>query len=149
MVVEETLNKIPPHDYLAISGDCSLEEAAERLIHMRQIRGVYVVDAKERLQGYLSLGVLIRNVMGGRFKPYFHLRSLLARLTTEKVADIMTKNVVYARKEDDIERTLERMIPRNMKEIPIVDDEGRMIAVVGIIDLWVLVRRLSENKDEQ
>ena len=141
MRIGEALDKIVSQPYLAISGESSLEEVAEQITRERQIRGIYVLDGQGRLEGYLSLGVVIRNVVTSRYKPLFHIRSLLTRVTSEKVADIMETNVIYAGKNDPVERVLDWMTGRNIKEIPIVDDERRIIAIANILDLWRLVEK--------
>lgn len=87
------------------------------------------------------LGALIREVIAAQHKPQFSVRSLLTRITSEDVADIMDKHVIYAQRDDDLEKILNLMIYHNIKEIPVVDEDQRIIANVGILDLWRLVER--------
>ena len=141
MKISEVLDKIGDIPYLTISGDCTLNEATEKIIGMGQLRSIYVVDKQGRLQGTLSLGVFIREVISARHKPQFSVRSLLTRITSEDVADIMDKHVIYAQKDGDLEKILNRMIYHNIKEIPVVDEDQRIVANVGILDLWRLVER--------
>lgn len=141
MKIREALDKIGHLPYLAISGACTLEEIAEKITDMRQTRGIYVVDDQGRLQGTLSLGALIRHVIAARNKPDFHVRTLLARITCEKVADIMDKHVIYALVDDDLDRVIDRMVRFNIKEIPVVDQERRIMANLGILDLWALMEK--------
>jgi CBS domain-containing protein len=141
MTIGEALNQIVNLPYLAISTDCALEEAAEKITRMPHIRGIYVVDEQGRLQGYLSLGVLIRNVVASRDKPHFTARSLLAQITSKKVAHIMDSHVIYAQENDDLEKVVDRMAHRNIKQIPVLDEGWRIIANVGILDLWKLLER--------
>lgn len=141
MKIGEALDKIGYTTYLTILGECTLEEASEKMSKMPQIRGIYVLDKQGRLEGYLSLGVLIRDVIAARHRYSFHVRSLLARITSEKVADIMDENIIFAQKGDDIKKVLDLMVNRNIKEIPVVDEERHIIASLGIIDLWKLVEK--------
>ena len=141
MKIGEALDKIGYTTYLTISGECTLEETSEKMSKMPQIRGIYVLDKQGRLEGYLSLGVLIRDVIAARHRYSFHVRSLLARITSEKVADIMDENIIFAQKGDDIKKVLDLMVNRNIKEIPVVDEERHIIASMGIIDLWKLVEK--------
>ena len=150
MKVNEALDNMVNLPYLAISGESCVEEIAEEISSssMRHIRGIYVVDDQGRLEGYVSLGVLIRNVMDARYKPHFHARSLLDRITCEKVADIMEKHLIYARQDDDLKKVLDRMVRSNIKQIPVVDEEQRIIVNVGILDLWKLVyHREPQQRD--
>jgi CBS domain-containing protein len=135
MKVSEALSQLAGLPYLAVGGECTLEEVADKIKDQRQVRGIYVVDAEERLLGTVSLGVLIRHLTAARHKPLFHVRSLLTRLTSANVIDLMDKNVVYARKEEDLDRVLDRMIHSNIKEIPVVDEAKRIVAVLSLLDL--------------
>ena len=139
MKVSEALTQLASQPYLVVGGDCTLEEISDKIKDQRQVRGVYVADPKGRLQGTLSLGVLIRHLTSARHKPLFHMRSLLAQLTTGKVGDLMDKNVLYARLEDEVDEVLDRMIHSNIKEIPVVDEDGRVMAVMSLLDLWRLL----------
>jgi CBS domain-containing protein len=141
MKVSEALTQLVSLPYLAVSGDCTLEEISDRIKDQRQVRGIYVVDAEGRLLGTLSLGVLIRHLTTARHKPLFHVRSLLTRLTSTNVVDLMDKHVVYAHKDEDLEGILDRMIHSNIKEIPVVDEEKRIISVLSLLDLWRLLGR--------
>ncbi len=138
MKVSEALSQLAGLPYLVVGGECTLEEVADKIKDQRQVRGIYVVDAEERLLGTVSLGVLIRHLTAARHKPLFHVRSLLTRLTSANVIDLMDKNVVYARKEEDLDRVLDRMIHSNIKEIPVVDEAKRIVAVLSLLDLWRL-----------
>jgi CBS domain-containing protein len=131
--VLETIFNLP---YLAIQAECKLAQASEQVTQNPQIRGIYVVDEGERLQGYLSLGVLIRHVIASRHKPQFHVRSLLSMLTAKTVADLMERDIICAHPYDTVESILDRMVQRNIKQVPVVDEDHRIIAVVNILDLW-------------
>jgi len=139
MKIGDVLHKIGNLPYLTIHIDCTLEEASRKISDVGHLRTIYVLGHEGRLQGVLSLGELIRNMITAGHKPHFYARSLLARITAKKAADIMDKYVVYARKEDDPNSVLERMIDNHIKEIPVVDEDKKIIANIGIIDLWKLI----------
>jgi CBS domain-containing protein len=141
MKFAEILDSIFKLPYLAIAGDSRLDEAAEQVIRNPQIRGIYVVDEQEKLQGYLSLGVLIRHVIASRHRSQFHVRSLLSTITAEKVADLMEREVVCAQTDDLVDTVLDRMVLRNIKQIPVVDKDRRIIANLSILDLWNIVEK--------
>ncbi len=141
MKISEALDTIENIPFMAISADHTLTEATEDISGIQQPRSIYVVDNQGRLQGTLSIGTLIREVIAARHKPQFGVRSLLTRITSEDVADIMDKHVIYAQRDDDLDKVLERMIFHNIKEIPVVDEDQRIISNVGILDLWRLVER--------
>ena len=131
--VMETIFKL---GYLTLPEECTLEEASVQVARNPHARGIYVVDDKEKIQGYLSLGVLIRHIMSSRHKPHFHVRSLLSIITAKKVSDLMEKDVIVARENDTIESVVDMMVERNIKQVPVVNGEGRILANVSILDLW-------------
>ena len=138
MKIRDALTQVAGLPYLAVGGDCTLEEISDRIKDQRQARGIYVVDAEGRLIGTLSLGVLIRHLTAARRQPVFHVRSLLSSLTSAQVIDLMDKHVLYAQPDDDLQEVLDRMIRGNIKEIPVVDEDRRPLAVVSLLDLWRL-----------
>jgi CBS domain-containing protein len=141
MKIGQVLNEIANLPYLTLSGDSALTKAAEQITTAQQIRGIYVVDEHGRLEGTLSLGVLIRSVMAARSKPHSYARSLLAHITSERVEDIMERHVIHAEPNDEVETVLDRMLTHNIKEIPVLDSERRIVANVGILDLWRLIQK--------
>ena len=141
MKIGDVLHKIGNLPYLTIHIDCTLEEASRKIADVGHLRTIYVLDNEGRLRGILSLGELIRSMITAGHKPHFHARSLLARITAKKAADIMDEYVVYARKENDLNSVLERMIDNHIKEIPVVDEDKKIIANIGIIDLWKLIEK--------
>ena len=139
MKVREALTEVTGLPYMEVGGECTLEEISDRIKDQRQVRGIYVVDAEGRLIGTVSLGVLIRHITSARRQPLFHARSLLSRLTSANVIDLMEKNVVYAQEEEELNQVLDRMIRNNIKEIPVVDENRRIKAVLSLLDLWRLL----------
>ena len=138
MKINEILQEIREHPYLKVYETTPLNQVARELIEHPEIRSIYVVDAQERLKGTLSLGTLIRSLTAERHRPYFHTRSLLECITCQQVGDIMNEDVLSASAQDDVERVLNLMINRNIKEIPIVDQKGRLVSNVGLLDIWRL-----------
>jgi CBS domain-containing protein len=138
MKISEVLDKIENLPYLALPEDLTLDEVAQKVTGFRRLRQIYIIDSQGRLQGALTLGALIRLLLQTRNKPVFHTRSLLSRLTTERVADVMDRQVIYTRPTDDVAQVLDRMVHHNIKEIPVVDAERRIIANLSLLDLWNL-----------
>ena len=49
--------------------------------------------------------------------------------------------MIYAQRDDDLDKILKRMIYYNIKEIPVLDEDQWIIADAGILDLWRLVKK--------
>ena len=141
MKIKDVLHQIGNFPYITIHVESTLEDAEKKITNAGHLRTIYVVNHQGQLQGVLSLGELIRSLITSGHKPHFHARSLLTRITAKKAADIMDKYVVYAREENDPNSVLERMIDNHIKEIPVVDEDKKIIANIGIIDLWKLIEK--------
>ena len=48
----------------------------------------------------------------------------------------MDEDVIYAFEDDMVEPMLHRMVDRDIKEMPVVDRERRIVANISILDLW-------------
>jgi len=139
MNIGEALERLGSLPYLALAEEATLEEAAVQVTGLRQVRGIYVVDAEGGVLGTISLGALIRHITSTRHRPHFQVRSLLDRITSEKVSDIMDRHLVWARTGEDLRSVVDRMVTANIKEIPVVEENRRLVGVVGLLDLWSLL----------
>jgi CBS domain-containing protein len=98
-------------------------------------RILYVVDDEGSFRGVLSLGNMIRHVFFHYHDPSIDSRSLVSMVVSETAGDFMQKEPMVTMLSDDVEAVLQRMIDHNVKEIPILDDEKRVIADLTIVDL--------------
>ncbi len=141
MKIKDVLDRIVNLPYIIVPLDYPIEKVVEKLLKNPQVREIYVVDEQNRLVGEISLGKIIRFLCTDRKNSLYCSRNLLASLTCEKVSDIMDEAIFYAKKSDDLDIIIDGMVSRNIKEIPVVDDSGRIIANVGVLDLWRLAKR--------
>jgi CBS domain-containing protein len=98
-------------------------------------RILYVVDDEGSFRGVLSLGNMIRHVFFHYHDPSIDSRSLVSMVVSETAGDFMQKEPMVTMLSDDVEAVLQRMIDHNVKEIPILDDEKRVVADLTIVDL--------------
>lgn len=56
------------------------------------------------------------------------------RLLTLRVSDVMTKDVVVTRQSDTIAEALELFTSRDVSAAPVVDDQGRCVGVLSVVD---------------
>ncbi len=62
-----------------------------------------------------------------------------------RVADVMTRDVITATEDEDLEEVARRMITAEVNHIPVVDEKGR---VVGIVTSWDMAAAIAEGKKE-
>jgi CBS domain-containing protein len=118
-----------------INEKATITEVVGAMINLEYSRLVYVVDDEGRLTGTISLGMLARHVFSPSHEPQIHPRHLIDMITVETARDIMQKNTLFATEEEAVGSVLKRMIGANVKEIPVLDREKRVVADITIVDL--------------
>ncbi len=78
---------------------------------------------------------MIRYVFFHYHDPFIDSRSLVSMVVSETAGDFMQREPMFAVYSEDVEDVLQRMIDHNIKEIPILDNEERVVADLAIIDL--------------
>lgn len=60
---------------------------------------------------------------------------------TTHVGDVMTRDLVSCRQDDDLSRALHAMANMQLRRIPVVDDQGRIVGIIAQADVAI---RLDE-----
>jgi CBS domain-containing protein len=118
---------------VSVPEDATVGEAAT-LLAREGIGAVLVLDRAGRVAGILSERDLVRG-----------LASHGERATTLGVAEVMTRNVVFCRPEDSIDRVMSEMTTRRFRHLPVTDN-GRLTGIISIGD--VVKYRLMETEAE-
>ena len=108
---------------------------AARLLAERRFGAVVVSDNGERALGILSERDIVREL--GRRGP---------ECLSDRVEELMTRNIIVCSHEDDAQDVLEQMTNGRFRHMPVVRD-GRMVGIISIGD--VVAARLSELKMER
>ncbi len=109
-----------------MSKDETIQEAA-RLMRHHHVGSILVCDNSGK--GPTPLGILTD-------------RDIVVELLAEGVApdavctgDIMTFELLTTHEEDDLEQTLEKMLSRAIRRIPVVDDNAKVVGILSLDDL--------------
>lgn len=111
-----------------------------RLLLDRDFRSVPVVDREGRLQGMITNRDLVeRGGLGARVELLGALDTAARERELEPLrktaADVMTRDVVSIRRDEPLERAAHLMAERRIKRLPVVDDDGRVIGILGRVDV--------------
>jgi magnesium transporter len=129
---EQSAGAVMTTDYASLPAEATVAEAITELRRQAPEREtiyyVYVVDEDRRLIGFVSLQDLI-----------------LAR-PTALVADIMHRDVICARVDEDREAVARKLAEYDFIAIPIVDDQYRLVGIVTFDDVAdVLEAEVTED----
>ena len=121
---DETAGGRMTSDFVALDKEWTVDQALSYLRRTRpnadQAFYLYVVD-DGRLEGVVSL------------------RQLVVAEPSERISDLMAPEVVSAQTSEDQEEVARRIQRYNFVALPVLDDEGHLMGVVGVDDLMDVV----------
>lgn len=133
--IADLLEQLKQRKLPVVPKQATVSEIIDAFAASDHSRVLYVVDDEWRFIGVLSLGNMIRHVFFHYHDPSIDSRSLVSMVVSETAGDFMQREPMFAIHSEDVEDVIQRMIDRNVKEIPILDDEKRVIADITIVDL--------------
>jgi CBS domain-containing protein len=140
MKVREIIEAIGKREPPIVPDDATVQEVVKSMCDCQHSRVLYVVNDDGQLVGTISLETLMRHSFNHSHERHAHPRHLLGIITTESARDLMNKKPMYAREDEDVEIILERMIGKRVPEIAIVDNEGKVVADLTMLDLLKVCR---------
>lgn len=124
---------VSEQDVATLSPEASVMDAA-RLMTEKHIAAVIVVDTDGRMIGIMTERDITQRVVAKDKAP-----------STTVVADVMTGNPDTLQAEDRASDALELMQVRGYRHLPVVDDQGKCLAVVSVRDLYASVKESLEE----
>ena len=149
MRIEEVMNKYP----VTIDKQAPISDVAELLVKYN-LTAVSVVDESNKLIGIITEGDLLYkkvrphvphyvNVLGASiyYKGIGEYNSQFKKLLASSVEDLMTKEVITAKPETEVEEVVAVMLDKHLKSMPVVDEEGVLIGSLGRRDIIKLIAK--------
>jgi CBS domain-containing protein len=129
---------------VTVTPDTDVHEAATRLSE-HKISGMPVVDQEKRVVGVISQTDIL--VSAGLHREHT-FRDILHRIlrepvhagkTGDKVKDVMSAPAITCKADDDLEIAAHTLDERNIKRLPIVDNNGKLVGILSRTDIVRLV----------
>ena len=97
-----------------------------QLMKMEDIGPVLIVDNEEsrRLVGIVTDRDLVLKVIAEGQDP-----------KTTRVEDVMSKKLVTCRADDDVENAMKAMAQYQLRRIPVVEDDNRLVGIISQADI--------------
>lgn len=108
-------------DVISISPEQTIHTAVKKLV-AHNIGALVVLDADDNLIGILSE------------RDVIHRASQTDSVLTLSVAEVMTREVVTGRPQDDLMSVAHTMTERRFRHLPILDDK-RLVGIISIGDV--------------
>lgn len=122
-----------------------------RLLLRAEFNGMPVVDAAGSVLGIITETDLIaRGGMPLRLGLLAELEepvvdAELAAFEALIAGDVMTPGPATARDDEPLERAVDRMVDRDLKRLPVVDDSGRLVGLLSRVDILRTVATTSPD----
>lgn len=129
-----------PVKAMTVSGESSLQDAARLLLNGPEGRDLFVLDAESAVCGHLCFWH-VATLLLAELRPTSSLREMIESITLGNVADHMSDSVMCAAADEEIDDVLyqhdffQQHIERRAEEIPVVDDQQRLLGVIRLSDL--------------
>jgi len=147
-LVGELISQVEARDLPLVSAAAEMEELIVKLAKFRHNRLLYVVDENRHLLGTVSLGLLVRHYCSASHEPRAHTRMLMHMITVETAGEMMQKHPIVTSIDEEAGAIMKRMIRGNVKEVPVLDDQKRIIADLTIVDLLAFLIPHRKEKEE-
>lgn len=131
------------YDISAVFEDDTIERAVD-IMSRQLVSGVPVVDEDMKVVGFISE----TDIMKASIPSYFALLQSasflpdanqfvknMAKIKDKKVGEFMSKPPITVSPSDSLIHAADRMMRHNIKTIPVVDDEGRLLGIIVKIDI--------------
>ena len=140
-IIDELRKNIAP----TIGENASIEKVLDAIVNQETGGVLYVIDDDKRLQGAITLDEVVRHIFSMSHEHKIHSRRIMDMVTSDDVGHIMKKKPPFAVKSDDIGEVIRKMVKSNMKHLPLLDDEKRVICDISMIDI---IKRMIETDKE-
>jgi CBS domain-containing protein len=115
--------------------DADIKKILSTFTDTEHTRLIYVVSKEQKLLGVISTGNLARNLLIRLQKNEIDNLRLMHAITAKTAADFIDKPLLTACLSETIEPILQRMISANIKEIPILDNQGHLVGDLTLLDI--------------
>ena len=126
----ETACLVPP--------DAKITDIVRDFVETPSLHHVCVVDADGRLLGLVNRKRLFKSVFSHNVAADSRVSKLLQLHTADTAGDIMITDIITTRENEEIDKVISRMIEKNIRELPVLDENGRMI---GFLSLLMLMQK--------
>ena len=114
------------------------------ILNSADMSNMPIVDAEGKLIGIISEKDLIKAALPGYFEMLHstsfipdmnQLAKKLVQIADDPIEKYMQRDFICVEEDDDDLQAADLIIRRNLKSLPVVDKEGRLVGVVKRIDL--------------
>jgi len=122
-----------------VKNDARVMEIAKEIVKDPKTRGVYVIDSNNKLSGIIPVINLVQYLFYEYIPNEFLYYTAIKPLEYVTAEDIMLPPV-YVKENDTLDIAFQKMLGKELKEIPVVDDSMHIVGNLNILELittWI------------
>jgi CBS domain-containing protein len=137
------VRQIMTKDLTSVEKDTSVKELIF-ILKNSELANMPVVDEEGKLIGVISEKDLIKAALPGYFDMLHstsfipdmnQLAKKLTQIADDPIEKYLHQDVILVREDDDDLQAADLIIRKNVKNLPVVDEEGRLVGLVKRINL--------------
>lgn len=137
------VRQIMTKDLTSVEKDTSVKELIF-ILKNSELANMPVVDEEGKLIGVVSEKDLIKAALPGYFEMLHstsfipdmnQLAKKLTQIADDPIEKYLHKDVIFVREDDDDLQAADLIIRKNVKNLPVVDKDGRLVGLVKRINL--------------
>jgi CBS-domain-containing membrane protein len=112
--------------------EADLIDLIRRFVQDPCLHHVCVVNRESRLMGLINRKRMFQNVFSHHVAAASKVTGLFTLLTAETSGQLMITHVLSTTEESDIDGVIETLIEHDIRELPVLDADGRVMGFIGI-----------------
>ena len=131
----------------AVGEEAILKDAVDAMTQNLISRKVYVVDGEGKLKGVVTIETLLKQVgykVGVREAGVVSFFKFLSGVFKENVTEFMEKPVTITNDHKVLDG-LKKMVEYHLNDLPVVDDEGRIIGELNSLEILLHAKDIFEE----
>ncbi len=145
--ISEVIDQSKTREIPIVHRDTVPEEVIEAFSRASHSRLVYVIDDREKLLGVISLGGLARHLLFFHGKDGVDNLHLTSMAMAENAGDLVDGPPLSVHLDDEVDEVMEMMMTDKIKEVPVIDEQERIVADITLVDLLKYCKHYFLNND--
>lgn len=143
---KKMLRELRPYEAaLLVTEETGIKDIVSQFIGNPDLHHLCVIDTAGKLLGLINLKRLFKSIFSHHIAVDNRISNLLSFHTATISSDLMLTHVITATEDDSLDEVIRRMIANNIREIPVLDQQGR---VIGFVTLLIIMREWLRNQND-
>ncbi len=133
--IKDVLKRIKVRSLPTVIETARLDEIIDAFESSRHSKVIYVVGADNKFLGIIDFKDISKHIFFHYHEPKLHSRELIRIITSEYARDFIKKESCSALLNEEFESVLKRMLHKGVEEIPVLTENGKIVADITIVDM--------------